>query len=208
MVRTARQSAKILLRRNLDREVTTLPPRSLRSVLGIFAHLESLPPNVATITDHTPQKGACAAKPGPISPMEPPEKVSFRELGRQVIGAARRQVEGLQVRLEQASSLVLINDWPVADRLWSEFLTACRIPLFELNFLEELWEINPDKLEIGGGSLTRHWHQFVLIQAETELLLARRRSLVELSDTLEKGLGRWLTRFAEILEALDETSMA
>jgi len=192
----------------LDREVTTLPPRSLRSILGIFAHLESLPVSGAGTAFRFAQKTSTPSSANSPVSTEATGKVSFRQLGRQVIGAAKRQVEGLQNRLERAASLVLINDWPVADRLWAEFLPACRIPLFELNFLEELWEVNPEQLEVAGGSLARHWHQFVLIQAEVELLLARRRSLVELSDTLERDLGRWLARFAEILEALDEASMA
>jgi hypothetical protein len=47
-----------------------------------------------------------------------------------------------------------------------------------------------------------------LIQANVEFLLARRRSLLELSDTLERDLGQWLKRFGEIWDALDEASLA
>jgi len=84
---------------------------------------------------------------------------------------------------------------------------GCKTPLFELNFLEELWGIKADRLEVEGWSLSRHWHQFVLIQAEVEIVLARRQNLMQLSDTLEAQLGTWLTRFGEILEKLDEESM-
>ena len=88
--------------------------------------------------------------------------------------------------------------------MWAELLPDCKTPLFELNFLEELWGICPDNLEAGGWSLTRHWQQFVLIQAEVEVLIARRQSLLQLSDTLEGHLGLWLKRFTDILEKLDE----
>jgi hypothetical protein len=75
-----------------------------------------------------------------------------------------------------------------------------------LNFLEELWDIRPDQLEVGGWTLVRHWQQFVLIQAEIEVLLARRQSLMHLSDIVEGHLGLWLQKFGEILEKLDEHS--
>ncbi len=135
-----------------------------------------------------------------------PRKVSLRELGRQVIRAAQSQVCGLQARLQQVESLVLINDWAVAEQLWAELVPDCKTPLFELSFLEELWGISPDKLPVNGSSLTRQWQEFVLLQAEFELLLGRRRSLVELSDALERDLGRWLRRFLELLGKLDEAS--
>jgi hypothetical protein len=38
--------------------------------------------------------------------------------------------------------------------------------------------------------------------------LGRRRSLVELSDMLERDLGQWLGKFADLLEKLDEESIA
>jgi len=92
-------------------------------------------------------------------------------------------------------------------------LTAPKVTINIINiqespFLEELWGICPDNLEVGGWTLTRHWQQFVLIQAEVEVLLARRQSLLQLSDTLEGHLGLWLKRFADILAKLDEKSAA
>ena len=136
------------------------------------------------------------------------ERISFRELGRQVIRAAHCQVLALQERLESVQSLVLINDWAVAERLWAKLAPDCKTPLFEMGFIEELWGIRADQLQVGGWSLTRQWQQFVLIQAEVEVLLGRRRSLVELSDMLERDLGRWLTKFVDLLEKLDEESAA
>ena len=197
---------------NLDAEITSLPHASVRSILAVFAHLENqarreLEPDAAlakppvfaphsVVINHQPfQEGAVQ---GPC----------FRELGRQVIRTARCQVGVLLRQTQETQSLVLINNWAVAERLWSELVFKCKTPLFGLNFLEELWEISPSDLVVGGWSLTQHWHQFVLIQAEVEILLARRQSLVELSDILEAHLGHWLKRFDEILETLDEESVA
>jgi hypothetical protein len=199
---------------DLDGEIVTLPGKSLESMMGMFAHLESLTLRRVKNAPRAPAVGE-NAKGSPALPKFQPfdrgeaERISFRGLGRQVIRAAQSQVCNLQTRTQHIQSLVLINNWKVADELWAELLPDCKTPLFELNFLEELWGISPDQWEVvDGWSLTRHWQQFVLIQAEVEVLLARRQSLLELSDTLEGHLGLWLKRFGEILEKLDEKSAA
>jgi hypothetical protein len=204
-VKTSRPSFLI----NLDGEIITLPGRSLESILGMFAHLEGLASRQGN------QAGSAASKSASAVPQLLPkpeafvaQRISFRELGRQVIRAAQSQIVVLRSRVERMQALVLINHWPVAERLWAEFLPDCKTPLYELNFLEELWGINPERLEVDGWSLVRHWQQFVLIQAEIEVLLARRQSLLQLSDTLEGQLGTWLKRFDSILEKLDEKSIA
>ena len=142
---------------DLDREVITLPGRSLESIFGIFAHLESLScrrekggealngVNMALAPALLPASEICGAP-----------RITFRELGRQVIRATQSQVRVLQNRAEEMQSLVLINPWGVAHRLWTEFLPDCKTPLHELNFLEELWGIRSDKLEVDGWSLVRH----------------------------------------------------
>jgi hypothetical protein len=195
---------------HLDGEIVTLPGKSLESMMGMFAHLESLALRRGKISAAL----ADASKSPGNSPKQSGygegelDRISYRELGRQVIRAAQTQIRVLQNRTQEIQSLILINNWKVADQLWAELLPDCKTPLFELNFLEELWGISPDNLEVGGWTLTRHWQQFVLIQAEVEVLLARRQSLMQLSDTLEGHLGLWLKRFADILDKLDEKSAA
>jgi hypothetical protein len=207
----AREKASFQI--NLDWEVVTLPGRSLESIVGMFAHLESLAVR-RTKNSALHATGKDAGRIHPALPKRQPfddgirERISYPDLGRQVIRAARAQIKSLQERTEEMQSLVLINQWTTADRLWAELLPDCKTPLFQLNFLEELWGIRPDQLEVGGWSLIRHWQQFVLIQAEVEVLLARRQNLVELSDALEGHLGLWLKRFDEILGILDEKSLA
>jgi hypothetical protein len=210
--RTKQRSRK-LFRTDLDSEIMALPGRGWKSVLGLFAHLE----NLARRTEADALPALKGIGPGmPFSTAlanasalgSVDERISVRELGRQVIRAARSQVRALQERLEVTQSLVLINDWAVAERLWTRLAPDCKTPLFEMGFIEELWGISADHLQVNGWSLTRQWQQFVLIQAEVEVLLGRRRSLVELSDMLERDLGRWLGKFAGLLEKLDEESVA
>jgi hypothetical protein len=133
-----------------------------------------------------------------------PAALTFRELGRQIIETAQAQVEVLQQRASEVQSLILINDWPVAKRLWPPLQSECRTPLYELNFLEDFWGFDSTQ----AAASSRHRRQFVLIQADVRMLLARQESLVELSNTLERDLGCWLTHFGKILDKLDEESAA
>jgi hypothetical protein len=208
-----KQRSRKLFRVDLDGEIGTMPARGLKSVMGLFSHLENVARRMKdeTAGELAPRSrgrigAGMTAGQWPGAGVE--EKISFRELGRQVIRAAQCQVRSLQERLEEMQSLVLINDWRTAERMWSRLAPDCKTPLFEVGFVEELWGINGDQLRVGGWTLTRQWQQFVLIQAEVEVLVVKRRSLVELSDVLERELGRWLGKFADLLEKLDEESAA
>jgi hypothetical protein len=198
---------------DLGSEIRTLSGRSLRSLLGLFAHLENLGMRQAEGRYPIPSRQGLFA-PQHLSPKHPMLKggsngrTCFRRLGRQALRAAKSQVRALHARSQEILSLLVINDWPVAERLWLELMLDCKTPLCILSFLEELWGIHSGGLESNGRTLARHWHQFILIQAEVEILLSRRQSLVELSDALEAQLGAWIKQFGEILEKLDEESIA
>lgn len=213
MSEKTKQLDKHSFRANLDGEIRTLSSRSVRSLSGLFAHLESLGsrhepgPIPAPDTDRAARSREVMAKSQPSAAARL-KRIRFRELGRQLIRTAKSQVRVLRARTQEVQSLVLINNWAVADRLWSGLAPDCKTPLFVLCILEELWGINPGRPEADDQALARQWQQFILIQAEVEILLARRQSLLELSDTLETQLGLWLKRFDELLEELDEESMA
>src|SRR5580698_8503053 len=82
---------------NLDGEIVTLPGKSLESMLGMFAHLESLALRRAKSAPPSPGGGSGSSR-GPALPkfqaFEEARlgRISFRELGRQVIRAARGQL--------------------------------------------------------------------------------------------------------------------
>lgn len=200
-----------LFRADLDARIIGMPVRSLRSMLGIFAQLESLARrqrnHFAVADSAQPAQAHSGSSTNPALEGDWPKDTTYRDLGRQVIGAAQSQVHALQARTMEIQSLLLINRWPVARRLCVELLADCATPLCELSFLEDLWGVCPGQLAMEGCPLARHWHQFIALQAEVDLLLARGRSLVELSDILEEHLGVWLRQFDEILGILDEKSL-
>lgn len=202
-----KQQAKGPFRVDLDSEITTWPGSSLQSLAAVFVHLEKLAvrqnqtagslwenENVAKLHELlSGRQLADASRNGGLS---------FRELGRQIIETAKAQVQVLQTRACEVQSLILINEWPVAKRLWNPLQSECRTPLYELNFIEDLWGFE----QAQSMANSRHRRQFVLIQADVRMLLARQESLLELSNTLERDLGCWLTHFGKILERLDEES--
>jgi len=206
-VRT-RQTSKILFRGDLDSEIQALPGRSLKNLLGFFAHLELLSQNgdLASLSILEKFSEPAVDKLANRSPYASKNGITCRVLGRQILNAAQGQVSKLRRRVDVVQSLVLINNWSVAENLWSEVVPQCKTPLFELSLLEELWGLNPDRAMVDGWSITRQWHEFVLIQAEFEILLGRRRSLVEFSDAIERNVGHWLRRLEELLDTLDEAS--
>lgn len=210
---TTKHSTRKPFKVDLDSEITALPGRSARSLLEIFLQMERL----ARRQERDAKAAQCEG--GLITPQEffPKQQnlganfgagIHFRELGREVLSAARAQVRTLIGRAQEVQMLVLINDWSAVSRLWSGLLMDCKTPLIELNFLEELWGIRPERLEVNGWSLARLWHEFVLLRAEIEIQLARRQNLVEMSNTLERTLGEWLGHFAELLDKIDDESIA
>src|SRR5579864_7574119 len=116
---------------DLDSPITTWPGCSLQSLSAIFVHLEksairqnrnsnSVWENESVARLHELLSGSQFREPGPNGGL------CFRDLGRQIIDTARAQVEVLQNRAHEVQSLLLINEWPVAKRLWPPLQAECR----------------------------------------------------------------------------------
>ena len=209
---TAKKRTKPIFKADLSAEITTLPIRTLKSVAEVFLHLENQAIRQRRETAPLWEEEALAKVQDLLGSNQPIEPGAFggfsvRELGRQVLATARAQVGTLQARTCEAQALMLINGWKVAERLWSGLQAECKTPLFAVNFLEDLWGFDPSNVVVSGWSLARHRRQFVLIQADIGILLARQHSLMELSNSLERDLGCWLSHFAKILDKLDEESL-
>jgi hypothetical protein len=203
------RQAKPPFRVDLDSPITTWPGGSLQSLSTIFVHLEKIAVRLNREAGSIWENENVAKLHELLAGNHPLEAgqyngLSFRDLGRQVLETAKAQVEVLQNRAHEVQSLLLINDWPVAKRLWLSLQAECRTPIYELNFLEDLWGFDQPQM----AANSRHRRQFVLIQADVRMLLARQESLLDLSNTLERDLGCWLTHFGKILQRLDEESLS
>jgi len=130
--------------------------------------------------------------------------LSFRDLGRQVLETAKAQVEVLQNRAHEVHPSSLSTDWPVAKRPLAPLQAECRTPLYELNFLEDLWGFDSPQM----AANSRHRRQFVLIQADVECSWPARKASWTFPNTLERDLGCWADPFGKILQKLDEESLS
>lgn len=127
------------------------------------------------------------------------------ELSRQMIRVARAQTQALQVRVEAAQWLVLINEWPVVERIWWDLAPDFKAPILGLGFIRDLGvgETTGDL----GKRLPSHWRELNTIQKLIEDRLAN-RDPVGLSSALEYRLGPWLAQLAYYLARIDETQTA
>ena len=127
------------------------------------------------------------------------------ELAHQMIRVARAQTQALQVRVEAAQWLVLINDWPVVERIWWDLAPDFKAPILGLGFIRDLGvgETTGDL----GKRLPTHWRELATIQKLIEERLAQ-RDPIGLSSALEYRLGPWLAQLSFYLARIDETQTA
>lgn len=127
------------------------------------------------------------------------------ELSRQMIRVARAQTQALQVRVEAAQWLVLINEWPVVERIWWDLAPDFKAHILGLGFIRDL-SVGETTGDLG-KRLPSHCRELNPIQKLIEDRLAN-RDPVGLSSALEYRLGPWLAQLAYYLARIDETQTA
>lgn len=132
--------------------------------------------------------------------------MSPRQLGLQVMRDARDGLRSLVRKVDKAAMLVLINDWPVARRLWLDVTPGLRTPMLGLGFLKELWGLPLDQLKVGEATFQDHWERLQGIIEDAERLLRGREDVIGLSQLLELRLKPWLERTLTYLDRLDDTT--
>ncbi len=197
----------------LDGKRLTVPPQAASSFRELFSYLEQMAIQGQRVLSSVCVDGIEVRSPGLKAAWEPFQQVeantiSFQDLGHHVVSVAREQVGNLLSRVEAVHMVVLINDWPVAQRLWWELVPDFKTPMLELSFLQELWGDRLRDFRVGTQSLAEHWDQIGQIQAELELTLQRRNDLVEFSDLLERRLLPWLRDLHCALGKLNEETLA
>ncbi|GDY21329.1 hypothetical protein LBMAG56_26750 [Verrucomicrobiota bacterium] len=125
------------------------------------------------------------------------------DLGGQMIRVARAQTLALQVRVEAAQWLVLINDWPIVERIWWELAPDFKAPILGLGFIRDLGVSTGETTGDLGKRLPAHWRELATIQHVIEDRLAN-RDPIGLSSALEYRLGPWLSQLAYYLARMDE----
>ena len=130
------------------------------------------------------------------------ETVTTGALGDEVISSARRQIKSLIARVDEASLLVLINEWPVARSLWLNLVPAFKTPMLGLGFLKDLWGVSIDEITSGPGSFRDHWEVLNGILSDAERSLRGQEDTIGFSQLLELRLGPWLERNLDFLDRI------
>jgi hypothetical protein len=183
------------------------PERCLGTLQAILEHLknlaltpapaptpsappETLPPVVAEVG---PTRGATGRRPASAN------------LNLEMVRTVRAQLAVLERRLDGLQLLVLINEWPLVQRLWWDLAFDMKMPLLQLNFLRELSRPRLDDLRLEGQSVADVLDRVGLLYSEVEFILIQRTDLIELSNVLEYRFApelKKLRRFLEIIDAV------
>ncbi len=184
------------VRVTLDGQTLALSPQLRVSLPAIRAHLEALVLCQRRILHELVVDGVTLNLHRPAWAFESFQHVaattiSFEALMSQLLHLAREQVAQLRSRSEAAVLLVLINEWPAAQRIWWNLLPDLKEPLVTLSFLPELGHHPVPLGSVPTETCARQAEELGRIQQEVEGHCAQRDALA-LSDTLEQRLLPWL----------------
>jgi hypothetical protein len=111
------------------------------------------------------------------------QTIGFKELSRHLVSAGESKIHDLLVQVEEASLLVLINDWRFCRRLWREWEPQFREPLFSLRALRELNGKKIAKLLPSHG-MAKMVEELSVISCEAETIFDAHEADEELFDPI------------------------
>ncbi len=133
--------------------------------------------------------------------------ITFSELGKHMAETASHQVMELHKRVEDTSTLVLINEWPNVQLLMQEMEFELRTLLIVISFLHELCGAVLSEVRLDDQSMTDHLDRLGMIRSR--LLAAQQaRDEFALSNVLELRLAPWLYQLSRFLTHVNESSIS
>jgi hypothetical protein len=180
------------------------PGRCLGTLQAILEHLKNLalPPELAVRPASQP--GAPAPEPpAALRVTSPAPAPTAARLNLELIRTVRAQIAVLERRVDALQLVVIINTWPMAQRLWWDLAFDLKMPLLQLSFLRELSRPRFEDLRVDGQSMADVLDRIGLLYAEVEFILIQRTDLIELSNVLEYRLGPELLKLRRFLEKAD-----
>jgi hypothetical protein len=134
--------------------------------------------------------------------------ITYEQLATHLILAGHAKIKKLQVELEVAGLVVLINDRSVTRRLWQEWEPQLQEPLFSLRALRELKL--PSLLPLFDPQPScAYSDEISLITCEIEALFQSEAAddtadLIAFSEIVDFTLIPWLKRLSDVFDQLDE----
>lgn len=131
------------------------------------------------------------------------ESMSFFDLGKQVIGQVRQQMQSLKRRVENIMLQVVINEWSTARQLWgTEWQKELASPLLVFNYLKKLCGARIEELTIGQKTLAEHMERFTSIWNQLQSVFEKKNN-IGFSDALELSYLPWLNDLIDYLVLLE-----
>lgn len=131
------------------------------------------------------------------------ESMSFFELGKQMIGQVRQQVQSLKRRVESIMLQVVINEWSTARQLWGkEWRNELESPLWVVDSLKKLCGARIEELTVNQKPLAEHMDHFASIRDNLQSVFEKRNN-IGFSDALEHSYLPWLNGLVEYLILLE-----
>jgi hypothetical protein len=188
----------------LDGEPVDLPPHLQGPLGAIRVHLQLLALRqnrrlvslALAATGESLNSGTVATVDASVpASVDDPDRL--RESRIEAARRVRRQAGLCLERAQPLVLLVLVNDWPAAERAWQVCLPDLRRVLMSLRFLQELWSD-----EAGTAAfLSGHLAGWLAVWEELSRARARQDAL-QFSDALEQRLLPWLMLILAHLAAL------
>jgi hypothetical protein len=196
----------------LDGEPVALSGETLESLAAVRAQLEMIALRQDRVLADLLVDGIAVSLPHAAAWSKSFRKVqantiTFSELGKHMAETAARQVTELQGRVEDISTVVLINEWPNVQLLLQEMEFELRTMLIVISFLHELCGPVLAGIRLEGQSLTDHLDKLGMIRSR--LLAAQQtRDEFAISNTLELRLAPWLYQLGKFLTHVNESSIS
>jgi hypothetical protein len=175
------------------------PERCLGTLQAILEHLKHLALSPGPVSAPPPDSGSNPPATTPV----PAQAPGAAEISLELTRTVRAQLAVLERRLDTLQLLVLINEWPMAQRLWWDLAFDLKLPLLQLSFLREISRPRLDQIRLDAQSMADVLDRIGLLYAEVEFILIQRTDLVELSNVLEYRFGPELHKLSRFLEQAD-----
>lgn len=196
----------------LDGEPVALSGETLESLAAVRAQLEMIALRQDRVLADLLVDGIAVSLPHAATWSKSFHKVqantiTFSELGKHMAETAARQVMELQSRVEEMSTVVLINEWANVQLLMQEMEFELRTLLIVISFLHELCGTVLAGIQLDDQSLTDHLDKLGMIRSR--LLAAQQgRDEFALSNVLELRLAPWLYQLGRYLIHVNQSSIS
>lgn len=193
----------------VDGRPVTLPADVQPTLGGLCSYLEQLALQQERVLISIRVDGVAASSIGSVDASIRPRwldvtTASLAEFSYDLMGLAHEQCEVLSRRVRDTALRVLINEWPIAERLWGELVPDLRSPLTVISFCEEIRLRHAREAGPRRSGLRAHLREFSGLWRRLTQCFERKDS-EKFFDMLDQELAPWYDQLAKLLRSKHST---